>query len=55
MVLACFIDSQTSKERIQMDINKKMTNGIFTMNDKHTQSEHELNTLQNQAIMDQTF
>ena len=38
-----------------MDINKMMTNGIFTMNDKHTQSEHELNTLQDHAIMDQTF
>ena len=38
-----------------MDINKKMTNGIFTVNDKHTQSKHELNTLQNHAIMDKTF
>ena len=27
----------------------------FTMNDKHTQSEHELNILQNHAIIDQTF
>ena len=35
----CFIDTQTSKELIQMDINKKMRNGIFTMNGKHTQSE----------------
>ena len=32
-----------------------MKNGTFTINDKHTQSEHELNTFQNQAIMDQTF
>ena len=32
-----------------------MTNGIFTMNNKHTQSEHELNTLRNHAIMDQTY
>ena len=32
-----------------------MTNEIFTMNDKYTQSEHELNTLQNHAVMDQTF
>ena len=38
-----------------MDINKVITTGIITMNDKHTQSEHELNTLQNHAIMDQTF
>ena len=30
------IDTQTSKELIQMDINKMMTNGIFTMNDEHT-------------------
>ena len=29
-------DTQTSKELVQMDINKMMTNGIFTMNDKHT-------------------
>ena len=34
-----------------MDMNKMMTDGIFTMNDKHTQSEHELSTLQNHAIM----
>ena len=26
-----------------------MTNGMFTMFDKHTQSEHKLNTLQNHA------
>ena len=38
-----------------MDINKMMTNGICTMNDKHTQSENELNRLQNHAIMNQTF
>ena len=31
-----FIDTQTSKELIQMDINKMMINEIFTMNDKHT-------------------
>ena len=35
-----FIDIQTSKELIQMDINKKMRNGIFTMNGEHTQSEN---------------
>ena len=51
MVYTYFIDTQTSKELIQMDINKVMTNGTFTMNDKHTQSEHELSTLQNHAIM----
>ena len=28
------------KELIQMDINKKMRNGIFTMNGEHTQSEN---------------
>ena len=49
------MDTQTSKELIQMDMNKMMAKGIFTMNDKHTQSEHELNTLQNHAIIDQTF
>ena len=27
------------KELAQMDINKKMTNGIFTMNGEHTQLE----------------
>ena len=31
---------QTSKELIQMDINKKMRNGIFTMNGEHIQSEN---------------
>ena len=36
IVLNYFIDTQTSKELIQMDINNMMTNGIFTMNDKHT-------------------
>ena len=40
---------------MQMDINKMMTNGIFTMNDKHTQSEHEPDTFQNHAIMDQNL
>ena len=39
-VLNMFIDIQTSKELIQMDINKKMRNGIFTMNGEHTQSEN---------------
>ena len=34
--LNIFIDTQTSKELIQMDINNMMTNRIFTMNDKHT-------------------
>ena len=27
---------QTSKELIQMDTNKKMTNGVFIMNGEHT-------------------
>ena len=40
------------KELIQMDINKMMTNEIFTANDKNTQSEHELDTIQNHAITD---
>ena len=31
-----FIDTPTSQELTQMDINKMMTNGIFTMDDKHT-------------------
>ena len=35
-----FFDIQTSKELIQMEINKKMRNGIFTMNGEHTQSEN---------------
>ena len=35
-----FIDIQTSKELIQIDINKKMRNGILTMNGEHTQSEN---------------
>ena len=34
------MDIQTSQQLIQMDINKKMTNGIFTMNGVHTQSEN---------------
>ena len=38
---------------MQLDINKIMTNGVFT--DKHTQSENELNRLQNHAIMDKIF
>ena len=50
-----FIDTQTSKELIQVDINKKMIHEIFTTNDKHTQSEQELNTSQNHAITDGTF
>ena len=33
--LKYFIDIQTSKELIQMGINKMMTNGIFTMNGEH--------------------
>ena len=37
-----------------MDINKMMTNEIFTTNDK-TQSEHELDTIQNHTITDRTF
>ena len=45
-----FIGTQTRQELIQMDINKMMTNGIFTINDKHTQTEHELNRLQNHAV-----
>ena len=32
-----------------------MTNEIFTTNDKNTQSEHELDTIQNHAITDRTF
>ena len=32
-----------------VDITKIMTNEIFTMNDKETQSENEYNELQNQA------
>ena len=39
MVLTYFIDIQTSKELIQMDINKKMRNGIFAMNGEHTHSQ----------------
>ena len=39
MVQTYFIDIQTSKELIQMDINKMITNGIFTMNDERTKSE----------------
>ena len=35
-----FVDIQTSKELIQMNIDKKMTNGIFTMNGEHMQSEN---------------
>ena len=31
---------QTSKELIQMDINKMMTNEIITVNDEHTPSEN---------------
>ena len=31
------------------------TNEIFTVNDKQTQSEHELDTLQNHAITDQNL
>ena len=34
---------------MQMDINKTMTNVVFTMNDKHTQLENEHNKLQHQA------
>ena len=38
-VLNVFIDIQTSKELIQMDTNKMMTYGTFTMDDeKLTQS-----------------
>ena len=40
---------QTSKEIIQMDINKMMTNGIFTINDKQAQSENKHNRLQSKA------
>ena len=40
MFYTYFIDIQTSKELIQMDINKKMRNGIPTMNGEHTQSEN---------------
>ena len=36
LVLTCFIDIRTSKELIKVDINKMMTSGIFTMNDKIT-------------------
>ena len=35
-VLNMFIDIQTSKELIQMGINKMMTYAIFTMNDEKT-------------------
>ena len=35
MIYTYFIDIQTSKELIQMDINKKLTMGIFTMNGEH--------------------
>ena len=38
--LNVFFDIHTSKELIQLDINKKMTNGIFTMNGEHTQLEN---------------
>ena len=38
-VLNVFIDIQTSKELIQMDTDKMMTNGTYTMDDeKLTQS-----------------
>ena len=41
---ACFkhillISKHASKELIQMDINEKMRNGIFTMNGEHTHSQ----------------
>ena len=49
-----FIDIQTSKELIQININKIVTNGIFTMNEKHTQLENELNRLRINQIMEQT-
>ena len=55
LVKTYFIDIQTSKELLQIDINKMVTNGIFTINDKLTQSEHELNRLQNHVMIDQTF
>ena len=48
-----FIDIQTCKELIQMDINKMMTNGIFTMNGKHTHSKNK-QQIYDQAVM-QTF
>ena len=32
-----------------MDINKKMKNGIFTMNGEHTQSENQHNMLGSHA------
>ena len=34
-----YIDIQTSKELIQMGINKVMTSGILTVNGEHTQSK----------------
>ena len=34
-----FIDTQTSKDLMQMDVNKMMANGIFPVNGKHTQFE----------------
>ena len=37
------MDIRTSNELIQMEINKNMTNGIFTMNGEHTQSETLIN------------
>ena len=40
LVWKYFIDIQTIKELVQMDVNKMMTNGVFTMNGKHTQSKH---------------
>ena len=37
--LNIFIDIQTSKTLIQMDINKTMRNGIYTMKSEHIQLE----------------
>ena len=35
---------------MQMDINKMMTNGIFTMNDKHTKSATDFLPLKQDRI-----
>ena len=39
-VLNVFIDIQTSKELIQMDTDKMMTYGTFTMDDENSHSRN---------------